>query len=415
MLKRLRIKGGFFFSAFVILIFCWPHFVRASDEEVSEVYQITYFDAKKIEKAIQEYEKIKEQGGWGKVDWIRKLEKGASDKRVAQTRQRLQVTGELKNKSVKNPEFFDDGLEAAVKIFQTRHGLNADGVIGAETLRELNASVEERLHQLNLSLQRLEFIPAQDLGERFILVNIPAFYLDMIEKDQSIINMRVIVGLNNIKHRTPLFSQEMKFLVLNPVWHVPESIATKELLPKIKEDPTYFKRNNYKVISTDETNPGDVDPDTIDWSQVDPTHFNYLLKQKSGHGNSLGKIKFMFPNQYNVYLHDTPARSLFKNNIRSFSHGCVRIQKPMSLAKYLLQDQPEWTEEKINSMINSPGEKFVNLKESIPVHLIYYTAWVDHKEVVQFRRDIYGYDKNKFTFSNRKFLKPKEKAVTEGP
>ena len=244
-----------------------------------------------------------------------------------------------------------------------------------------------------MSLERLKTFSSEDLGERYLLVNVPAFTLDVVEEGRSLISMRTIVGQVKKEHRTPLFSEDLSYLVLNPVWNVPESIATKELLPKIKEDPTYFEKQNYKLISVKEGQRQEVDPKTINWTEIEHENFEFEIKQKSGRGNALGTIKFMFPNRYNVYLHDTSARSLFEHNVRSFSHGCVRIEKPMELAKYLLRDQPEWTVEKINAGIRSEGEKHVMFKTKVPVHIQYHTAWVDGEGRVHFRRDIYGYDR----------------------
>ena len=364
-----------------------------SQTSFSAVDILPYFDTRAIEKALKTYEQIAERGGWKKVSHFRKLEKGQVSPHVLEVRERLFVTGDLEKRKSTEPELFDETLEGAVKRFQYRHGLNEDGVIGTQTLQALNVSVEERIAQLRLSLERLKTFSPEDLGERYLLVNVPAFTLDVVEEGRSLISMRTIVGQVKKEHRTPLFSEDLSYLVLNPVWNVPESIATKELLPKIKEDPTYFEKQNYKLISVKEGQRQEVDPKTINWTEIEHENFEFEIKQKSGRGNALGTIKFMFPNRYNVYLHDTSARSLFEHNVRSFSHGCVRIEKPMELAKYLLRDQPEWTVEKINAGIRSEGEKHVMFKTKVPVHIQYHTAWVDGEGRVHFRRDIYGYDR----------------------
>jgi murein L,D-transpeptidase YcbB/YkuD len=199
--------------------------------------------------------------------------------------------------------------------------------------------------------------------------------------------MKVVVGTN--ANRTPLFSDLMETVVFSPYWNIPESIATKEILPKIMKDPDYRLRQNIEVVKVGKTAEV-VDPSSINWDAA-PADFQYQLRQKPGAQNSLGLVKFLFPNEFNIYLHDTPADNLFDRYTRNFSHGCVRVEQPVELASYLLRDQPEWTAERIEKAMHSDKETHVALKTTVPVHIVYWTAWVDSDGVLQIRPDVYGY------------------------
>jgi murein L,D-transpeptidase YcbB/YkuD len=242
--------------------------------------------------------------------------------------------------------------------------------------------VEARIRQIELNLERWRWLPA-NLGDRYILVNVPEMRLRVYEGGNIPLSMAVVVGTPATP--TPIFTDEMTYVVLSPYWNVPDSIAQGETLPGLLKDPNYLARNNMESVDKDGQT---VAPEDMDQSALD----RYRFRQRPGKANSLGLVKFMFPNQYNVYLHDTPAESLFARAGRAFSHGCVRVEEPVALAKYVLRDQSAWTPEAIDAAMHSGSEKSVSLTEPIPVYLGYWTAHVDEAGILNFRADVYGID-----------------------
>lgn len=332
-----------------------------------------------LRDALIAYRDIAAKGGWPLVPSTLKLKPGQATPDAAALAARLAVTGDY---SGTRPTSYDTALQDAVKRFRTRHGLAAAGVIGAETLAALNVPVQARIQQIELNLERWRWLPA-NLGDRYILVNVPEMRLRVHEGGNVPLSMAVVVGTPATP--TPIFNDEMKYVVLSPYWNVPDSIAQGETLPGLMKDPNYLARNNMEIVDQDGNTvaPDDMDPSALD---------RYRFRQRPGKANSLGLVKFMFANQYNVYLHDTPADSLFARAGRAFSHGCVRVEDPMALAKYVLRDQPEWTTEAIDAAMHSGKEKSVSLKEPIPVYLGYWTAHVDQDGILHFRADVYGID-----------------------
>jgi murein L,D-transpeptidase YcbB/YkuD len=231
------------------------------------------------------------------------------------------------------------------------------------------------------------------MGERYILVNIADFRLKAVEKGELARTMKTIIG--SPERQTPLFKEEITYLVLNPYWNIPRQIAVQDILPKVKKNPNYLKEQKIKVFSNWPGNSKPIDYDEIEWSELNPGNFDYYLRQEPGTINSLGRVKFMFPNPYNIYLHDTSNQSLFANSFRAFSSGCVRVEKPVELAHYLLKEEQGWDEKKIVEIISQQTRRVVELSEPIPVYIVYLTAWVDKAGIVQFRNDIYGRDKVK--------------------
>jgi murein L,D-transpeptidase YcbB/YkuD len=250
-----------------------------------------------------------------------------------------------------------------------------------------NAAPDVR-HTIELNMERWRKLP-DDLGERHIRVNVPAFELEVHDRGQIPLKMRVVVGAND--NKTPLFTSDMKYVVFSPYWNIPESILTKETLPRILKDPEYAKRQNLEVVKVSGKQIEIIDPDDIDWEKAEASEIQ--IRQRPGDGNSLGLVKFIFPNKDNVYLHDTPSDNLFDRLTRNFSHGCIRVEKPQELAEYVLRDQPEWTPERIRAAMHSGEEKHVSLKEPLPVHILYFTAWVDDGGTLQIAKDVYNYDK----------------------
>jgi murein L,D-transpeptidase YcbB/YkuD len=264
-----------------------------------------------------------------------------------------------------DPARFDAGLAQAVRAFQERHGLSPDGAVGKGTLAEINAGPAEHVRQIELNLERWRWMP-RDLGDRNVLVNIAGFRLTASEEGRTALEMRVIVGKPYT--RTPMFNSRMTTVVLNPSWYVPRSIVVKEIIPRSRRDPGYIAREGFQRLP------------------------NGLFRQPPGEKNALGRIKFLFPNRFGVYLHDTPSRSLFGQTVRTFSHGCIRIEKPLDLAAWVLRDDPRWTPEAIQAGIAAGREKSIALSHPVAVHVAYWSAWVDDRGTLQIGRDVYGRD-----------------------
>lgn len=345
---------------------------------------------KRLREALARYKMIAEQSEWQTIEDGPKLQRVDKNMRVVQLRSRLKASSDLTAANVENDSLFDEQLEKDVKRFQQQQGLDADGVVGAATLSALNVPVQERINQIMINMERWRWLP-QDLGNRHIIVNIANFELDVIEAAKPVLTMRVIVGRNY--RRTPVFSDKMTYLVLNPRWHVPQNIAVQDILPMIKKDSLYLAKQKMKVFEGWGTDAKEINPKTVDWAKVSAKNFKYRLRQEPGPGNALGDIKFMFPNQFNVYLHDTPSRELFKKTTRGFSSGCIRIENPIELAEYVMRSDPNWNRLRIEAEIKKRIEQAVRLPEPIPVHLLYWTAWVSTDGTLNFREDIYARDK----------------------
>jgi len=344
---------------------------------------------RRLRETLMYHRELASRGGWSTIPDGPTLKRGDHGSSVAALRQRLSVGGDLGVVKCKDAELFDEGLELALKRFQRRHGLREGGAMDSATRAELNVTAERRVEQLELNLERWRWLP-QDLGRRHIIVNIAAFKLEVVEDEAVVLAMRVVVG--RPYHNTPVFSDTMRYIVLNPYWEVPIKIAVQEMLPRIKRDPSYFAREKLRMFKGWGLEAREVDPGTVDWSKITPASFPFRLRQDPGALNSLGRVKFMFPNKFNVYLHDTPARLLFEKTERDFSHGCIRIQQPIELALYLLRQDPRWNREALLRALDQAADHSVPLPEPIPIHLLYWTAWAEGDGTIQFRRDIYGHD-----------------------
>jgi len=346
-------------------------------------------DYRRLVEAYGYYRQLAVEGGWPFVAEGRKLERGMWDERVMQVRARLRATADLSLKPAPVEGTFDAELEQAVRRFQLRHGLDPDGKIGKSTLAEMNVPVEARIRQLAVNLERWRWLP-RNPGHRHIRVNIADFQLQLFEADTVALTMRVVVG--KTYRRTPVFSDMMTYMVVNPYWTVPTTILLNDIVPKARRNPDYLKKERIRVYEGWSENAPELDPAAIDWSKVSKNRLPYRLRQDPGPGNSLGTIKFMFPNQFDVYLHDTPHHELFSRSTRAFSSGCIRIEKPLQLALYLLDD-PAWDEARLRRLIASRVETVLKVPRPILVMLVYMTAWVDEDGIVQFRQDIYERDK----------------------
>ncbi|TDO78277.1 murein L,D-transpeptidase YcbB/YkuD [Halanaerobium saccharolyticum] len=345
---------------------------------------------RKLKQKLADYrnsEKIKE---WPQIDSGGLLAEEAEGQRVAQLISNLSAHNYLNQGQIENNDYFDRTVKRAVIRFQMDHGLKVDGVVGEKTLKALNVPLDYRIKQIIINMERWRWLP-EDLGSRYIYVNIADYNLKLYENNQVIMEMKTIVGQE--QRSTPVFSDTIKYLVLNPYWYVPKSIAVKDKLPLIKEDYTYLKDNNYSLFKyTGNGGLKEINPAEVDWSKINKQNFNYLLRQNPGDQNALGRVKFMFPNRFSVYLHDTPGRYLFSATDRSFSSGCIRIENPVDLAEYLLQDQEKWNREAILAEMKKDTEKTIYLNNPIKIYIQYNTAWVDSLGNLNFREDIYNRD-----------------------
>lgn len=346
-----------------------------------------------LQKSLPRYQRIKSVGGWSAIDDGPALEHGDCGLRVAQLRNRLAVSGDVHRSSELKADCFDERLAAAVAGFQRRHGLSADGVVGARTLTALNIPIEERIRQIQLNLERWRWMP-DDLGSRYVLANIPGFQMQMVEAGHVVKTMRTIVGKKG--RPTPVLSSTITYLEINPYWYVPSKIAREDLLPKIQGNPNFLVRQNFRVFDSWDTDAREIDPFTIDWASLSEDHFPFRLRQEPAARNALGRVKFMFPNEQSVYIHDTPSKGLFKKSSRPFSSGCVRLEEPLTLVSLLLSGQ-DWDQVRLSDAVASNQRQVIILDEPVPVYLVYLTAWVEEDGETHFGEDIYGHDQALFS------------------
>ena len=304
---------------------------------------------------------------------------------VPPLRERLAAGGYVPSTAPMDSAQYDAEIETAVKAFQKHHGLAVTGTLDRATIHELNVPLDGRLTQIAINLERWRWMP-DDLGSRHFLVNVPEFHLYARENGRTALDMRVVVGKRG--NETPLFADEMETVVFSPYWNVPETIALEETAPAVQRDPAYLARNNMEVI---DASGRVVPPEVIPWGDEAALE-GYRFRQRPGAGNALGYVKFLFPNRHAVYLHDTPADALFKRIGRAFSHGCVRVEEPERLARYVLRDQSKWSDDAIRAAMRAGTERHVRLTEKIPIYLVYMTAFVHADGALYFRDDVYGYD-----------------------
>ncbi len=324
-----------------------------------------------------------DQGGWGAGVPIDKLEFGDTGPNVIKLRNRLITMGYMKPSA--SPKF-DKELLAAVKAFQTAHGLASDGVVGQGTITELNRSASDRLKSVYVALERERWLP-RERGQRHILVNQADFSAKIVDDGLATFETRAVIGKNVHDRRSPEFSDKMEHMVINPSWYVPRSIITKEYLPQLQSNP-----NAVNHIHITDRSGRQVDRGAVDFSQYTARNFPFAMRQPPSKSNALGLVKFMFPNQYNIYLHDTPQKSLFARETRAFSHGCIRLAQPFEFAYALLAKQEEDPKAFFQRVLSTGKETTVPLEQHVPVHLIYRTAYIGPKGDVQYRRDVYGRD-----------------------
>ncbi len=345
-----------------------------------------------LRKKLSEYRQISAKGGWPTILEGKTLKADEEDQRVTIVRQRLAATGELSSANMDSP-IFDESLVEAVKQFQRRHNLNSDGVVGKQTLAVMNVPVAERIEQIIINMERYRWLKRFN-DDRLVAVNIAGFRAVAGKPGEFDLTMPVIVG--KTYHATPVFSETIKYVEFNPFWNLPASIARTETLPKLKKDPLYLQKNNMRIFQGWKEDAPELDSTTMDWSNISAKDMNgYRVRQDPGPNNALGTLKIMFPNEYSVYLHDTPAHGLFKQERRAFSHGCIRMSRPAEMAAWVLGGEEKgWDLKRIDEIIKNRKRQVVKLDEPIPVYILYRTAFVNSEDnTLYFYEDIYGRDK----------------------
>jgi murein L,D-transpeptidase YcbB/YkuD len=337
------------------------------------------------------YRALAARGGWPQVPPGPPLKPGHQDPRVAAVRKRLSVTGEWSGGPVEGIDY-DEALAAAVKSFQRHHGLDPDGVVGPATLEAMNVTVEKRIRQIIVNMESWRWV-GRDHGDWWLAVNIPSFELVALRGGRAELSMSVIVG--DEYHMTPVFSDRLRYVEFNPYWNVPLSIAQKEMLPKLQGDPFYLKKERIRMFKWDDDGTNELDSAAVNWAEVGPGDMGrWRLRQDSGPESSLGTLAFIFPNAFDVYLHDTPARGLFGLPKRAFSHGCIRVSRAHELAAYVLGGPDKgWTEERIRGLVADGKNQIIHLDPSLPVYILYNTSVVDsNDQEIYFYRAVYGRD-----------------------
>lgn len=344
-------------------------------------------DYRALRDAFRAYRELDSRGGWPVIPAGPVLRQGMRDPRCPVLRARLAATGDLSRAS--QEPLFDAALASAVRHYQARMGLEANGRLDDDTRRSLNVSAAERVRTLELNLERARWYP-QTLPDPLIRVNIPESELHLFQQGAESLSMRVVVG--SPKDPTPVFADVVTYLEFHPTWGVPKKILMAEMLPRFKKKKDYFLTNAIRVFDVHAEIPQEVDPRDVPWERVEEDTFPFIARQDAGRDNPLGQIKFMCPNEYDVYLHDTSARRFFERSSRFLSHGCVRVQDPLALATYLLKDTPLAPPESLAAIMADSTWRRVGLKQRMPVLVEYRTAWVDSAGTVHFRPDVYGLD-----------------------
>ncbi len=380
----------------------WDIDLNPRPENVDSLLTVTLYN-KKIKSALEAvrpshylyklmkfhlkgYREIAKNGGWPEIPKGETLKKGMSDERIAVIRTHLIITKDLKNNASQKLEVFDEELELAVKLFQKRHNLTNDGVIGKGTIEQMNISVQERIATIRLNLERFRWtFHAPD--DDFLMVNIAGFHVRRITHRQEVFDSRVIVG--KYHKESPIFKDKVTYIEMNPTWTLPYSIATHETLPKLKKDPGYLADKHMEIMDR----KGKIlDPNQIDFSKYSSGNFPFILRQKPGPWNALGEVKFMFPNKYAVYLHDTPSRGLFNRQDRAFSHGCIRTENKWELLMSLMDDPDVWNMDKINEILDSGKTTRITLPKPVNIYIMYWTSRVDQHNLIYFMKDVYKRD-----------------------
>jgi murein L,D-transpeptidase YcbB/YkuD len=345
---------------------------------------------KNLRNALSYYRNLAAAGGWSLVAPGKTIHPGAQDTRIPLIRKRLQIEGFLLSVITDTP-VYDKTLVQAISQFQLRHGLTDDGVIGKDTIAAMNISVEEKVKKIILNLERWRW-ESHDLGKKYVLVDIAGFVLEGIVDDAVILQMAIVVGTQ--EHETPFFTDQVLYIDINPYWNIPPSIARNEMLGELRKNARYLNTNHIRLFSDWTSEAREINPLSINWNQVTPQKMGqFKLRQDPGSWNALGSIKFVFPNSYNVYMHDTPAQSLFQRSKRAFSHGCIRLSKPLQLAEFLMGGvEKGWPTQRIEEVIGTGKRTIIQLPTPLPVHITYQTVKSDQNGKIYFYSDIYNRD-----------------------
>lgn len=359
------------------------NFAKSDPEKFIERLAPTTPEYARLRKEKLLLERQLERGGWGAKISAKKLSPGDTGQGVVQLRDRLIRMGYLSRRVSTQ---FDADVQKAVQNFQEAHGLTADGVAGASTIAELNVPAQDRLKSILVAMER-ERWTNMPKGERHIMVNLADFSAKVMDNGKVTFKTRTLVGHRDSDRRSPEFSDVMEHLVINPTWNVPRSIATKEYLPMLQSNP-----NAVSHLTLYDGRGQVVNRGSVDFTQFNQRNFPFDIKQAPSNSNALGLVKFMFPNRHNIYLHDTPAKSLFAREVRAYSHGCIRLHKPFEFAYTLLARQTSSPKTFFHDILDTGRETQVDLEKQIPVHIMYRTAFTEAKGPMQYRRDIYGRD-----------------------
>ncbi len=326
---------------------------------------------------------------WATIPGDAALKPGKKNAAILALRERLRATGDLQPENDTGLTRFDPNLTEAVKHFQFTHGLNPDGVVGSATIYELNIPPEQRLMQIRVNMDRWAKL-SRELNNRYILINIPAYRLELVDNGQRVLTMRAVVG--KPERPTPELISTVTRLVLNPYWNVPRKIAQRDIIPKVIENPDYLTEMNIKIFNRQDINATEIYPADIDWNEAREDGFQYHFRQEPGEQNALGLVKFEFQNSDDIYMHDTPAKDLFDRDKRAFSSGCIRLERAFDLADYLMDSDPKWNDEIVYDLLTQGKTKYIKIAKPTKVIITYLTTWVDDEGNLQFRDDLYGLD-----------------------
>lgn len=360
--------------------------ILKSEAPAVSSFEPVYRQYRLLKRYLQKYNDLEKEDGWTAwYDQVKELKKGDTAVAIVSVKKQLNMLDDLLVNDGTN--LFNNELEDAVKNFQKRHGLKEDGIIAGKTLQAMSVPLYESMQKILINMERSRWVPAEQKGD-YIAVNIPDFKLHVYSDDSLLWSCNVIVGKSQIKNNTVIFNNYLEYIVFSPYWNIPKNILIKETLPSIKEDLNYLSEHDMEIV---DASGQPVALSSIDWNKY-KTSFPYTIRQKPGKNNALGLVKFLFPNVYDIYMHDTPEKSLFGETTRTFSHGCIRLEEPYKLVRFLLRQDTAWTDEKIIALLNGGEQTFVKLKNKVPIFIAYFTAWVDRNGKLNFRDDVYHHD-----------------------
>lgn len=349
-----------------------------------------YPEYKQLKVILRKYMGLRDQGHWPQIPTNVSLSYGDRDEAINKVREILVREGDLSSSYLNDGSYYDQALKDAVLRFQVRHGMNPDGLIGPLTAKEMNRTPTDRIHQIQVTMERWRWMP-RNPGYRHIIVNIAGFQLEAYQGGQVMVRSPIIVGADY--RETPVLTARMTEINFNPSWHVPHGLAVKDKLPELKKDPSFARKHNFVVTKNVGGKLVEVDPSTINWNQYSSGNFPFSLRQRPGDDNALGKIRFAIQSPFNIYLHSTNYKQLFDYTVRTFSSGCIRVKYVTDLAYYVFNDPTNWTKPRIEKAMEGNNTMTVKLPASIPVHINYFTVWTDEMGVPHFMQDVYGQDR----------------------